>query len=141
MSFKTSYKLSQYKPRCLSPAVPVKKNNWKACKSHQKIWLLGSSILIRSEGSPSESCFSPFFPPILKVSAEFLKETLLNKGRVASFQILMEIRLQNIFSMQPRTMSSKSNNNSARHVLQLQSLQVLPDQQHCKKDPNLIQLL
>lgn len=85
--------------------------------------------------------FSPFFSPIPKMSAEFLKETLLNKGRLASFQILMEMRLQNIFSIQPQTVSSKSNNNSTWHDLHLQSLHVLPDQQHCREEPNLIQLL
>lgn len=74
------------------------------------LWALHLSVLLRSEGSLAESWFSSFFFffPILKMSAELLNETLLNKGRLASFQILTEMRLRNIFSIEPWTMSSKS---------------------------------
>lgn len=62
------------------------------------------------------------------MSAEFMKETLLNKGRLDPFQTFMVMALQNTFSIQPQTMSSKLNNHSAPRDLHFQSLQVLPAQ-------------
>lgn len=60
-SSETVYKTSNHETCCLSPAVPVEKHHWKACKPHQKIWTLSPTILLRSEWSIIESCFFILF--------------------------------------------------------------------------------